>query len=385
MTSDSTHLQTLLQKGVTIPHASSVYISGDVNPELIHESVILHPGCRLQGSKTSIGPDCELGKETPATVINCQLGKKVSLKGGYFEGSVFLDGSNVGSAAHIRPGCLFEEEASAAHAVGLKQTILFPFVTLGSLINFCDLIMCGGTSRKNHSEVGSSFIHFNFTPHGDKATASLIGTISKGVLLNQPPIFLGGQGGIVGPVEMEFGVVQAAGSISRKDLMEPGHLYQSAVTSERWGPYQTGKIRDPHEKLRKNLKYIGSLSALKSWYLVFRKAVMVMDNHTSACLEGAIDLLDAASEERVKQLSKWIELLPESIFSDKLDDVKSLLEVPAETNSLSDLLSEAFVRKESYTDTIKQFTPDQQELILNFFETEIQRFTALADQPNEER
>ena len=30
--------------------------------------------------------------------------------------------------------------------------------------------MAGGTSRKDHSEVGSSYIHFNFTPDGDKTT-----------------------------------------------------------------------------------------------------------------------------------------------------------------------------------------------------------------------
>jgi UDP-N-acetylglucosamine/UDP-N-acetylgalactosamine diphosphorylase len=86
-----------------------------------------------------------------------------------------------------------------AHAVGLKQTILFPFVTLGSLINFCDCLMGGGTSRRNHSEVGSSFIHFNYTPRQDKATASLLGDVPRGVMLDQPPIFLGGREESSGP------------------------------------------------------------------------------------------------------------------------------------------------------------------------------------------
>ena len=52
----------------------------------------------------------------------------------------------------------------------------------------------------DHTEVGSSYIHFNFTPDGDKTTASLFGDVPRGVMLNQPPIFLGGQGGTVGPV-----------------------------------------------------------------------------------------------------------------------------------------------------------------------------------------
>jgi len=84
--------------------------------------------------------------------------------------------------AEVREGCLLEEEANGAHTVGLKQTILFPFVTLGSIVNFCDILMAGGTDRRNHSEVGSSYIHFNYTPNQDKATASLIGDVAYGVM-----------------------------------------------------------------------------------------------------------------------------------------------------------------------------------------------------------
>ena len=56
------------------------------------------------------------------------------------------------------------------------------FVTIGSLVNFCDLLMAGGSSRQDHSEVGSGYIHFNFTPwgaRGDKATPSLIGDVPR--------------------------------------------------------------------------------------------------------------------------------------------------------------------------------------------------------------
>jgi hypothetical protein len=87
---------------------------------------------------------------------------------------------------------------------------------VGLLINFCDCFMAGGTSRKDHSEVGSSYIHFNFTPDGDKATASLFGDVPRGVMLKQPRIFLGGQGGAVGPLICGYGNVVAAGSILRR-------------------------------------------------------------------------------------------------------------------------------------------------------------------------
>ena len=183
----------------------------------ISETATIYPGCRILGKNTLICRDAELGFEAPVTLNNCFVGPGVRLKGGYFENAVFLEGAEAGSGAHVRGGTIFEEGASIAHTVGLKQTILFPFVTLGSLINFCDCFMAGGTSRKNHSEVGSSYIHFNYTPNQDKATASMMGDVPDGVMLDQNPIFLGGQGGLVGPCRIAYGTVIAAGSIYRKD------------------------------------------------------------------------------------------------------------------------------------------------------------------------
>jgi len=109
----------------------------------------IYPGCRILGAQTVIGPGCVIGREAPATVLNCQLAAKVDLAGGYVEESVFLSKTSVGSGAHIRPGCLLEEEAGVAHSVGLKQTVLLPCVTAGSLINFCDALMAGGEAARS--------------------------------------------------------------------------------------------------------------------------------------------------------------------------------------------------------------------------------------------
>lgn len=192
----------LIKNGVIIPHPDSVFIDAVVDPERIAPETVIYPFCRIHGAQTSIGPKCVIGAEGPVTIENCQLGAEVKLAGGYFSGATFLDCASMGSGAHVRPGTLLEEHSGGAHAVGLKQTVLFPYVVLGSLINFCVCLMAGGTSRKNHSEVGSSYIHFNFTPHHDKATPSLAGDVPKGVLLDQPPVFLGGQGGLVGPARI---------------------------------------------------------------------------------------------------------------------------------------------------------------------------------------
>jgi len=164
-------IQGLIKKGVNILDPASLDIGEDVNLDRISgERVTIYPGCRIYGNDTLIMEGATLGFEGPATIVNCQIGPEVELKGGFFSRSVFLEKASLGSGAQIREGCILEEEAGGAHCVGLKQTILLPFVTMGSLINFCDCLMSGGTSRKNHSEVGSSYIHFNYTPNQDKAT-----------------------------------------------------------------------------------------------------------------------------------------------------------------------------------------------------------------------
>src|SRR5512144_1298210 len=122
-------VQNLLSKGVVIPCPYSVEVDTALNPDRIARGVVIHTGCRIAGAKTSIGPGSELGKEAPVVVENCQLGHKVELRGGYFSGATFLDGANMGSAAHVRPATLMEEEAGGAHAVGFKQTIFLSFVT----------------------------------------------------------------------------------------------------------------------------------------------------------------------------------------------------------------------------------------------------------------
>ncbi len=171
-------VELLMQKGVAVPNPESVLIGDEVELDRIAGGgVVIYPGCKIFGEKTLIMSGVKLGYEGPVTVEDCQMGPDVELKGRFFRRSAFLEKANMGYGAQVRDGCILEEEANGAHTVGLKQTILLPFVTLGSLINFCDCLMAGGTSRKKHSEVGSSYIHFNYTPNQDKATASLIGDV----------------------------------------------------------------------------------------------------------------------------------------------------------------------------------------------------------------
>ena len=293
--------EALLKRGVAIAAPASVEIGDEVDPGRIAAGVTIHAGCKVFGARTSMGPGCVLGREAPATVDDCQLGEKVELKGGSFGGAVFLDGAAMGSGAQVRAGTILEEGAEMAHTVGLKQTIFFPFVVGGSLINFCDALMAGGKSRKVHSEIGSSFIHFNYTPHGDKATASLIGDVPRGVMLDQAPIFLGGQGGLVGPVRLEYGTVQAAGLVSRKDVLEPGRLVVPAMPHAGVFPYGTG-YRSVARIVRNCAIYVGNIAALQVWYGLVRRPLLERTPHGAACLEGALRQLASVRKERMKRL-----------------------------------------------------------------------------------
>ena len=304
----------LLKKGVRMTAPFSVEIGDEVNPERIAGSTTIYGPARIYGKNTLICPDVKLGYEAPVTLIDCQLGKAVELRGGYFTNSVFLNKATMGSNAQVRSGCLLEEEAGGNHCVGLKQTILFPFVQLGSLINFCDCLMAGGTNRRNHSEVGSSYIHFNYTPRQDKATPSLIGDVPRGVMLREPPIFLGGQGGIVGPVQIDYGTVIPAGIICRQDFNTEGILWSSPSSLDKKKEFVAGTCGgDIIRKVKRNIEFIANLSALRQWYRYVRREFFIREKYGDALYSGACKVLDEAIAERIKQLRLFAQNMETSI------------------------------------------------------------------------
>lgn len=311
--SSTEKIRTLLEKGVTIPNPGSIDIGAEVDPGRISgNGVTLYPGCRIYGSSTLILKGADIGYEAPVTIENCHIGPNVSLKGGFFSGAVFLAGAGCGSGAHVRAGTIFEEQARCAHTVGLKQTLLFPYVTLGSLINFCDVLMSGGTTAKNHSEVGSSYIHFNYTPNQDKATASLLGDVPRGVMLDRNPIFLGGQGGLVGPCILEFGTTVSAGSICRKDEKNPGRLIIEGTAHSGRVPFSPGIYRGVKRIVFNNINYIANLLALRQWYLQVR-SLFISEHYPDDLARGLVANLEGVINERIKQFKTFCLKMPASI------------------------------------------------------------------------
>ncbi len=329
--------ESLIRKGVIIPDPQNIIIGDEVVAERISgNGVIIYPGCKIYGSSTLILDGVRIGYEGPVLLENCQIGSYVNLKSGFFKDSVFLKNSSLGYGSHVREGTILEEEASIAHTVGLKHTILFPYVTLGSLINFCDCFMSGGTSRKNHSEVGSSYIHFNYTPNQDKATPSLIGDVPKGVMLKQRPIFLGGQGGLVGPCRLNFGTTIAAGTICRKDELRPGRLIVGRQVKNGNMPFNPGDNINIKRIVNNNVIYIANLAALMFWYRNVRSLFISFD-FPEDLLRGLNEKLRLAIFERIKRLKE---------FFDKTHDNNSAI------NRIWPEVVNAFVSEEDLSDWI---------------------------------
>lgn len=357
----------LIDKGVSISNPLSLDIGDDVDVSRISgDEVILWPGCRIHGPKTVISAGCKLGAEGPVSLFDCQLGPSAELKGGYFTRSVLLEKARMGPGAQVREACLLEEDANAAHCVGLKQTILFPFVTLGSLINFCDCLMGGGTSRRDHSEVGSSYVHFNYTPDGDKTTASLFGDVPRGVMLDQPPIFLGGQGGAVGPIRLGYGTVVAAGSILLDDVLEDGKLVAAVRPRSLVRDRRPRTYKNLTRVVRNNVIYLANLVALELWYREVRWPFFAKQELGDLVYAGALEVLSLAKAERVTRLLGMAEKVPRSTlagqeFQDRADAVCSIfesdLEVP-DSGEFIDAFRPAAAGVSDYIGTVQAIAPE---------------------------
>jgi UDP-N-acetylglucosamine/UDP-N-acetylgalactosamine diphosphorylase len=312
---ESNRLDRLAARGVRVVDPRQTWIAPEVDLERIAPECVLHPGTRLAGSRTLLSAGSEVGTEGPATLVDTVLGEGARVASGYAEGAVLLAGASAGANAHLRPGTLMEEQASTAHAVGLKQTILLSFVTLGSLINFCDCLMAGGTSRQDHSEVGSGFIHFNFTPwgrKGDKATPSLVGDAVRGVFLREPRIFLGGSGGLVGPARIGFGSVTAAGQVHRGDVAD-GRLSATPLRAVN-RPVDMGRLDAVEPRATRNVEYLAQLAALRAWYGAAR-GPRARSDFERRVLEAAVEAIDLCWRDRVKQLSSFLEERGEPAFA----------------------------------------------------------------------
>ena len=152
--------------------------------------------------------------------------------------------------------------------------------------------------------------------------------------------------------------------------------------------YKTGTIREPLEKLRKNLRYIGSLSALRMWYASFRTYVMSENAYTRMALEGAADLLSAAQAERIKQLKKWAAMVPITTgpFAEErpwIDELELAVQAQPSHPDLESMARDVGVHT-PYPNAVAALSEENRYAAVPILQSEIDRFVSLAGLTPEE-
>ena len=202
-------VERLSAKGVNILAPESVIVGEEVNPDNVEAEVVVGPGTKILGTETMIGAGTEI--QGAAIIKNSLVGRNCSLAAGEYTDSVLLDRCSTVGWARLRGHSAWEEESNSAHNVDTKTTVLGYRTTLGSLINFCNVLMLGGTSPRLEvgAEVGSGTINFNFLPFGVTVGAlikpsTVVGSIESPFLAcDGAPTrytFIGGHSSIVAPV-----------------------------------------------------------------------------------------------------------------------------------------------------------------------------------------
>lgn len=290
----------LRRKGVDAWGPERVYLHEEVDLDNIESGAVLR-NATLSGPGLRIAAGAVIGASGHAEVKDCQVGRDVELGAGLYHGATFLSGAKVRGFAEIRPSTLLEEQAEVAHNVGLKNTTFTSCCVAGSMINLCDLFLTGGTSRQDHTEVGSGVVHYNFDPRGDK-WGSLIGTI-RGLLLRSAPVFIGGSCGLVAPLEIGLGAVTAAGSVIRKDVGE-GELAAAAGRRVRKRGFDRASYGPLKRQFLVTAKLVATLRALDRWYEEVRMPCARSDE--KPFLEAARLRIGDQACERVRRLGKVV-------------------------------------------------------------------------------
>src|SRR5580704_2007211 len=154
-------LAVLSDCGVIVWGPDRVYIGEDVRLQRICAGAVLM-NATITGSSTFIGARAQIGDSGLARIHDAQIGSHTVLSAGTYENCVLLTEAKTRGLAEFRPGTVLEEESEVGHTVGLKNTVFTAGVVAGSLVNYCDVVLTGGSSRSDHSEIGSGAVHFNF-------------------------------------------------------------------------------------------------------------------------------------------------------------------------------------------------------------------------------
>ncbi|MFH1762454.1 MAG: hypothetical protein ABIA63_15250 [bacterium] len=295
----------LADNGVIILAPESVFIGKEINPDNIEKGTVIGPAARIEGAETMIGAGTKI--QGSVVINNSLIGRDCSLAAGEYADSVLLDGCSTVGWARIRGHSAWEEQSNCAHNVDTKTTVLGFKTTLGSLINYCNVLMLGGTSPglEVGAEVGSGAINFNFLPFGATVGAmikpsSVVGSIESPFLVcDGAPvryIFVGGHSSIIAPVVIGLGSVIAAksrinpGIYEEDKLMGGGNIEKPIMLDAN----KVKVLKDITPKYEILIRQMATTIAYREWFRMRIEWAKrnKLDEFQTALLDGFISKID---------------------------------------------------------------------------------------------
>ncbi|MCK5312231.1 MAG: hypothetical protein KAJ62_08980 [Desulfobacteraceae bacterium] len=185
----------------------------------------------------------------------------------------------------------------------------------------------------------------------------MMGNVYQGVLLNQNPIFLGGQGGLVGPSKIGFGCLTVAGSVIRKDEIKTNRLILGGSLKEASIARGANVYNNVPRIYNNNIGYISSLISLLNWYREIR-SLFVTDYFSEQLHSGMILTLEIAINERIIRLEDFINKLKKNDSEKQKHLIKNFPEyknflTKQKTADFTDSMPELAGNKNDYIEYIK--------------------------------
>ncbi|MFP4037581.1 MAG: hypothetical protein ACLFUE_08685, partial [Desulfobacteraceae bacterium] len=103
-------------------------------------------------------------------------------------------------------------------------------------------------------------------------------------------------------LRVEYGTVAAAGTILRRDVLEPNKLVVGSPPKGGVIDFIPRAYSGLRRVVEKNIHYLANLAALEAWYLYVRRPFLHEKTGGEALWSGAIERLRAAKEERIKRI-----------------------------------------------------------------------------------
>lgn len=153
---------------------------------------------------------------------------------------------------------------------------------------------------------------------------------------------------MVGPVRLAYGITVAAGTILRKDELQPDRLIIGGAVKGGSVEFRPGRFSGTSRIIRNNLYYISNLFALLQWYRNVR-ALFRSQRFPDLLLEGIVMTIGSAIDERAKRLKDLAEKMAASGATTLLERWSAIEQVLASRRDHAghDVLRESFLEKTS--------------------------------------